>query len=278
MKEWRFIYSGHNNPFTNMAVDMAMVDIYKMNRVPLFRIYGWEPYSFSIGYFQKALEVLDISACVRDGIPFVRRPTGGGIIYHGDEVTYSIVCSSGDIGSPATVKDGYKILCSFILEAYHQYGLSPAFAIDTGKARIEKTTLCFASFQDYDILINGKKIGGNAQKRHKDIIMQHGSIPLTLDYTSVLKYVRENIEFSSNKTTDVRTEVGRPIDFDGFAGVLKDCFIRIFGIKLRESFLTPEEKKIVNAYEAKLIQEKNRIVRDISDKENSANASPAFCL
>ncbi|MCX8082375.1 MAG: lipoate--protein ligase family protein [bacterium] len=262
MNVWRFIYSGYSNPFNNMAMDMAMVDIYQRERVPIFRIYGWCPYSFSVGYSQKMNEVLDITACIKDGISFVRRPTGGGIIYHGNEVTYSVVLSSEDIGMPSTVKGCYKKICAFIFNAYCHYGLRPIFAIDSGQIKKEKSTLCFASFEDYDILINGKKIGGNAQKRHKGIIMQHGSIPLSLNYTPVLKYLKEKVYLSSQRTTDLITETGKEVSFDEFRDILKISFIETFGVQLKEGSLTSEEEKIVKAYEEQLIQEKNNVIRD----------------
>ncbi|MDD3726370.1 MAG: lipoate--protein ligase family protein [Candidatus Ratteibacteria bacterium] len=258
MRVWRFFLSGYSSPFTNMAVDRAMIDIHRKDNIPVFRIYGWSPHSFSTGYSQKIEEVLDITACVRDGVPFVRRHTGGGIIFHGDEVTYSLVCSSEDIGSPATVKDGYKTICSFILNAYRHYGLSPAFAVESGQINREKSTLCFASFEDYDILSNGKKIGGNAQKRTKNVIMQHGSIPLTLDYAPVLKYVKEKVSFQ--KTTAVGMEIGREIGFEEFADVLKDSFVKTFGVRIEERDLTTEEQEIVEIYERQLIQENNYLI------------------
>ncbi|HOL22641.1 MAG TPA: lipoate--protein ligase family protein [bacterium] len=257
MNVWRFVPPHFSHPVTNMAIDRVMVDIYKKEKMPIFRIYGWKPYGFSIGYSQKAEDVLDIPACIRDGIPFVKRPTGGGIIFHGDEVTYAVVCSTGDINAPRSVRDGYKILCSFILEAYRHYGLEPIFAIDSGQVKKERSSICFSSFEDYDILVNGKKIGGNAQKRSRDIIMQHGSIPLSLDHKPVLKYVKERITLSGQKTISISEAVGRKVMFEEFADVLKESFASIFGAVMEERDLTPEEKEKVEFYERELIQEKN---------------------
>jgi len=262
MSVWRFIFSGFLHPITNMAIDRALIDIYKVSGIPVFRIYGWRPYGFSTGYGQKIEDVLDIPSCIRDGIPFVKRPTGGGIIFHGDEVTYSLVCSEKDIGAPATVKDGYKIICSFILAAYRYYGATPVFAIESGQLKKERSTLCFASFEDYDILIKGKKIGGNAQKRIRDIIMQHGSLPLSLDYEVVLKYVKERVSLSRDRTTSVSEVAGRNIGFDEFAEVLKNSFINTFGVKLEEKDLTEEEMEIAGAYERQLLQEKDCLIRN----------------
>jgi len=252
---WRFINSGFCHPIRNMAIDTALIEIYKKDGIPVFRIYGWKPYGFSIGYSQNIKDVIDIPSCIRDGIVFVKRPTGGGIIFHGDEVTYAIVCSDKDIGSPSTVKEGYKIICSFIIEAYRRYMLNPVFAIDSGQLKKEKSSLCFSSFEDYDIIINRKKIGGNAQKRIKNVIMQHGSIPLSLNYQPVLKYVKEKISVFDQNATSLSQETGKKIGFDEFAEVLKKSFIDTFDAQLIEKNLTVEEEKIVDNIEKKLEDE-----------------------
>jgi len=246
---WRFIESGHLPPATNMAVDEALIEIYRNTGEPTFRIYGWSPCGFSLGYSQKAEAVLDIEACRRDGIPVVNRITGGGIIFHCTEVTYSIVCSEKDIGSPLTVKDGYRIICSFLLESYRRYGLDPCFSIDCSGGNKAHSTFCFSSFEDYDILIGGRKIGGNAQKRIKKIILQHGSVPLKTDFPSVLRYVREPVSSSIEKTASLEEVVGREVKFEEFADVMQKSFCSAFSARLEEKGLTEQEKEIVNAYE-----------------------------
>lgn len=248
MKTWRFIDSGHLHPAMNMAIDEALIEIYRNTGVPAFRIYGWQPHGFSVGYSQDADAVLDTALCRKDNIPYVRRATGGGIIFHGSEATYSLVCSEEDIGSPPTVKDGYKIICSFLLESYRRCGLDPAFSVDCGSGSKNRSTFCFASFEDYDILVGGKKIGGNAQKRLKKIILQHGSIPLELDLPHVLKYVREPLSLFSQKSTSLKEAAGRDVTFEEFSAVMKDSFRSVFSAEFNEKGLTDEERKLAESY------------------------------
>ena len=55
----------------------------------------------------------------------------------------------------------------------------------------KRTPLCFAGRESYDILIDGRKIGGNAQRRLRKAVFQHGSIPM-LDRVAVgIGYLRE---------------------------------------------------------------------------------------
>ncbi len=249
MTTWRFLDSGHLPPSINMAIDNALIDIYATEGIPIFRIYGWHPPGFSIGCSQNAEAVLDVRACGRDGIPIVKRATGGGIIYHCREATYSIVCKELDIGTPLTVKEGYRTICSFLLESYRRLGLNPRFSIDCNAGNKIRSSFCFSSFEDYDILIDGRKIGGNAQKWRRKIILQHGSIPLDMEFPPVLKYVKEPVHADSGKITSLKQSVGRAVSFEEFSAIMRESFCKVFDAQLEKRELTDSEKDIVNKYE-----------------------------
>jgi lipoate-protein ligase A len=113
----------------------------------------------------------------------VRRITGGGAIYHSEELTYSLVCSVDQVKASGSVLHSFKVICAFLLSLYKSLGLEADFAIESkpdyfnNKKILGSAPFCFAAKEKYDILIGNKKIGGNAQKRSKGIIFQHGSIP-----------------------------------------------------------------------------------------------------
>jgi lipoyl(octanoyl) transferase len=182
MTPWRLIDSGPLDGCTNMAVDEALLDCFDPERSrPIFRIYGWQPPALSLGRFQKARQVLDRERCGAAGITAVRRITGGGVIYHADEITYSLVCSPDQLPPATSIKGSFRVLTSFLLRFYATLGLNPRYAVDSfpdGAGLGERSAFCFAGKESYDILIGGRKIGGNAQRRLKRAIFQHGSIPL----------------------------------------------------------------------------------------------------
>lgn len=182
MTRWRLIDTGSLDGPANMAVDEALLTSFDPEKSsPVLRLYGWEPPALSLGRFQKAHEALDLARCVAAGVPVVRRITGGGVIYHATELTYSIVCAPHHIPPAATVKESFRVLTSFLLCFYGKLGLSARYAADhfpTGSRLGERTAYCFAGTESYDIIAEGKKIGGNAQRRLRNVIFQHGSIPL----------------------------------------------------------------------------------------------------
>jgi lipoyl(octanoyl) transferase len=258
MTKWRLLFTGFNHPRENMAIDEALLENYRKQKIPVFRIYGWQPPGFSIGRFQKTEQVLKLEQCRQDNIPFVRRATGGSIIFHGNEVTYSVICSQEDIGYTGSVKESFKKLCSFIFLAYRKLGFNPSFAVDIkGKRTAEKSSFCFSSYQDYDILINGKKIGGNAQRRIKDTILQHGSIPLDFLFLDYRKYVCEPLENVAQLATCLQETAGRKISFEEFSKVLAESFRETLSPYLKKDMLTAKEKEIANCLMKKKYDNRN---------------------
>lgn len=181
MKTFRIIETEEYDGITNMAIDEAIFINYKHNKIPVLRIYGWKLPAISIGRFQ------NINNLFKDNnlnYQIVRRITGGGAIIHHNEITYSIICSPEDIEiDRVEVKKGFKILTEFLIKTYRDFKIKADYAISNLKENIViKTQLCFAGKEEYDIVVDNKKIGGNAQKRGKDIIFQHGSIPVNMNY------------------------------------------------------------------------------------------------
>jgi lipoate-protein ligase A len=202
---WRLIDTGPLSGPENMAIDAALLECFVPGESrPVLRLYGWEPPAFSCGRFQRPEEILDLSACARDGIPVVRRITGGGVIFHGQELTYSLVCPVAVIPGGDSVKEGFRYLTSFLLDFYRALGLEADFALDTdtgGRRLGLRTPLCFAGTEECDILINGRKIGGNAQRRLRKVVFQHGSIPLRSMAEQAAPYLREPAPDLARTTT-----------------------------------------------------------------------------
>ena len=207
INNWRFIDNSMNSGTLNMAIDESfLLEFSQKREFPVLRIYQWENPTISIGRFQNPQLTLDIDQCRKDKIDIVRRITGGTSIFHTpDEITYSICCMDYDIGEGLSVKETYKKLCGFLIYFYKSIGFTANFAVDliNDEKLGVKSALCFASKEEYDIIIDGKKIGGNAQKRIKHTIFQHGSIPLKIDFKLLRKYIKDIPSDIEQKTTSL---------------------------------------------------------------------------
>ncbi len=173
-KEWRFIDSPILNAKENMAIDESLLTC---KELPVFRLYSWEPNCFSIGRFQKIEAVKDWQIY---GDNWAKRITGGGLLLHGFDVSYTVVIPIKLLGK-RSVKQSYEYICEFILNFYKNLGLNPNWAKNILPDSLSHSSFCQEGFEPYDIIIEGKKIGGNAQKRTKGFVLQHGSIPIKND-------------------------------------------------------------------------------------------------
>ena len=173
-KEFRLILTNINSAKINMAIDKALTISYEKDDIPILRFYTWEN-SFTVGLGQELEHYNDLKDIYKNNCS--KRITGGGVLFHGHDISYSLILSNSELGN-LNVKQSYEKICQFLLEFYKQLGLNPSFVKDSEYIKLKKNEFCQVGFEAYDIIINGNKIGGNAQKRNKKLIFQHGSIPV----------------------------------------------------------------------------------------------------
>jgi lipoyl(octanoyl) transferase len=243
---WRLIDSGPLDGPSNMALDEALLSCFDARcSAPVLRLYGWQPSAFSLGRFQQAAAVLDTRRCNAANVAVVRRITGGGCIFHAEELTYSIICSPEHLSGITGVKESYRRLCGFLLLTYQQLGLAPAYAIDAPQrpARLgERTPLCFAGTEEYDILCAGHKLGGNAQRRCRGLIFQHGSIPLEPTHSQAEPYLRCAEPALTQRATSL-AEAGCPITAEALKSALITAFASNLDISLHATPFTDQEQE-----------------------------------
>ena len=209
MKTFRLIRSKPNSATYNMALDEKIFLRFIEDGIPVLRIYSWEAPSITIGISQEAEGEIDLKQCQADGVQIAQRFTGGGVLFHHDEITYSFVCAKDDVGEEKKIFVSYRQICAFLIYFYKLLGLDACFALEAEgfKNKSLPHKLCSASHEKFDIVIGGRKIGGNAQKRRREVIFQHGAIPLSIDWGFVGKYVRNLPKDISSKATTLVEEL-----------------------------------------------------------------------
>ena len=173
-KEFRLILTNINDAKINMAIDKALSISYEKDDMPILRFYTWEN-SFTVGLGQDTEHYDDLKEIYKDNCS--KRITGGGVLFHGHDISYSLVLSNTEFGN-LSIKQSYEKICQFLLEFYKDLELNPSFVKDSEYIKLKKNEFCQVGFEAYDIVVNGNKIGGNAQKRNKKLIFQHGSVPI----------------------------------------------------------------------------------------------------
>lgn len=178
---WRVVRTETHDAYLNMALDEAGSEAVKAGRSPpTIRFYRWKPSAVSIGYFQGLRDEVNIEACRKLGIDYIRRRTGGGAVYHdyNGEITYSVIAPQDLF--PKNIVESYRVICGWIVNALEHLGI---------KAEFKPIN---------DILVGGKKISGSAQTRRGGILLQHGTLLYDLDLETMFTV----LNVSSIKITD----------------------------------------------------------------------------
>ncbi|WP_390847926.1 lipoate--protein ligase family protein [Bacillus litorisediminis] len=176
---WGFLHTEAMSASMNMALDEALLQWNSNGLIPpTLRFYSWKNPSLSLGYFQD-LSTIDLEAIKRNNCEIVRRMTGGSAVLHDDELTYSIVISENHPDIPPSIKEAYLKLSKGLLMGYKQLGIDVEYS-DQLK-RDQSSAVCFERPAFYELVFEGKKVSGNAQIRKKGTLLQHGSIPISMN-------------------------------------------------------------------------------------------------
>jgi lipoate-protein ligase A len=166
---WLFLNSGRCDAAFNMALDEALLENVSRPGAPVLRFYGWTEPAATFGYFQKFSEV----AAATKLRPLIRRPTGGGIVPHDADWTYSAVFPPGHEWHSLKAEESYRRIHDWLRRAFAE------LKIETELAPCCKKSLpgqCFAGHEKSDLLWRGKKIAGAAQRRNKLGLLIQGSV------------------------------------------------------------------------------------------------------
>lgn len=141
----------------------------------LVRVFRWEPSTLSMGYGQDPATV-DWRYCEEQGIDVTRRQTGGGGIYHDSvgDISYSIVVPRSAVSGD--LLEAYHTLCEPVVTFFDALGIDAGYAPVELDAIYEPACYLRDVHPAHDILVDGRKISGNAQYRQREAVIQHGSI------------------------------------------------------------------------------------------------------
>jgi lipoyl(octanoyl) transferase len=187
----------------NMAIDEALLEY---ATIPLIRFYRWQSPALSFGYFGRFADVASYQR-KRD---LVRRWTGGGIVFHGEDLTYSLVIpTTGSAFAESSISVYERIhraLCHALRETGQPAVVAEGAERGPGSVTVAARTglsdagySCFANPVRADVLIDGRKIAGAAQRRTRRGLLQQGSIQgiklgnsLTEQFAQALSINRRN--------------------------------------------------------------------------------------
>ena len=175
-----------------MAADLHLLDMCVAEPILYLRVYTWVKPSITIGLLQKPEEVLDIDAINRDEVEWIRRPTGGRAVLHFEDLTYSCVFSQKVSALGTSIKETYALISRCLKNGLNRAGiLSETHDSEDQfkELKREHKLPCFLAPNRDEIMVNGKKLVGSAQRRTLSSVLQHGSLPISEAYLRLPDYL-----------------------------------------------------------------------------------------
>lgn len=166
---WLLLNSGPCAAAFNMAQDEALLEAAARLQSPVLRFYGWREPAATFGYFQRYSEVAPATHLR----PLIRRPTGGGIVPHDADWTYSFTVPPGHEWHSLKAEESYRRIHEWIRRAFAKLNIEVELA---AACRKELPGRCFAGHEKSDLLWHGKKIAGAAQRRNRSGLLIQGSV------------------------------------------------------------------------------------------------------
>jgi lipoate-protein ligase A len=224
----------------NMAVDEALLRTAAETGVWTLRIYRWSTPTLSLGYFQS--QNLRHSHGESLTCDWLRRATGGGAILHHHELTYALAFPATDRLAQKH-EQFYEKVHQSICAALHRQSVVARRCTEAESAACltPDAFLCFERRTAGDVLCEHQKIGGSAQRRWKNAILQHGSLivrtspfaPQVLGLNEIsgieldeqqfiAAFLDElqpalNVQFQSGELNDQETQVAKQLECTKFA-------------------------------------------------------------
>lgn len=249
-----------------MAFDQALLEAMARGSFDLhtsvLRLYSWRPWCVSLGKFQKVSGPLPPLRCGETGLEIetVRRKTGGRAVLHADELTYSLILSEADPLYSPSVLTTYSKISEILVSALKNLGIDAAVTqararkqmalysedevtcaeapgeetvsvaagrVDAGVGKAKfHSGFCFSSPSHYELTWKDLKIAGSAQARIAGAVLQHGSLPLTMDkkvHPAFMAWCGTTGK-PSDFMTSLSDAAGRPVDFAEASGALESAF------------------------------------------------------
>ena len=202
--------AGHSGA-QHMAIDASLLADSNSTGRAFLRLYRFSPPCLSLGR-NESIAQYDQVAIGRLGLDVVRRPTGGGAVWHEREVTYAVAAPIAAFGG---LRAAYRAIHERLAAAIRSLGIDATLAPKQPpptSTNLCQPGSCFATFAEGEVLVGSRKLIGSAQVRQGNAFLQHGSILLDGSQEMVRVASRQSSVVSGETT--LSAALGRPVAFE----------------------------------------------------------------
>lgn len=230
----RIIRDQAHNALFNMQADRYLLEFAEKSGSLILRTYFWSAPAISLGCMQNADDLLDPAALRSAGAEWIHRPTGGRAVLHWNDLTYCCVfptTAAAHFGR--SIAETYSIIAGCLSSGLLLAGIDCGMHDSDAEYRATSRNLClpcFLSPSRNELMVEGRKLVGSAQKRTSRAVLQHGSIPLDGSFRQLGEFLSASVEEKTSLRALLERkcicahEVVPALEFEK----LSDCIIRGF--------------------------------------------------
>lgn len=206
--QWTIMDSGMSDAKRNMEIDTMLLDgLDAFSNSPVLHFYDWTFPSATYGHFIDPADHLSEDVFTHNYLQLAKRPTGGGLIFHTNDLAFSVLVPAAHEAYSVNILENYAFVNKLVIEVIEAFigrpatlGLLPNEPIANDP---HSGNFCMAKPTKYDVMLDGRKVGGGAQRRKKSGFLHQGTISLSipnreflgkvlLPHTCVYKAMLEN--------------------------------------------------------------------------------------
>jgi len=193
MAEWMILDTGTRSAEENMRLDAELLENAHAHSQPVLHFYEWEGESATYGYFTDPASLLNLASAEKLSLHLARRPTGGGIVFHLWDMAFSVLVPAHCPEFSTNTLENYAFVNNAVLASVKDYlgGILPLSLTPEDYSPLDKdcSRFCMAKPTKYDVMWEGRKVAGAAQRKTKAGYLHQGTIALVLPPSEYLDQV-----------------------------------------------------------------------------------------
>ena len=193
MTSWKILETQPKSAEQNMLADRNLLQDLETSGQPVLHFYEWDGPSATYGHFIDPQDHLDMQGVERHQLQLSRRPTGGGIIFHVSDFAFSVIVPASYPGYSINTLENYAFINQAVAKSVQEFlkgTINPILLQNENVAEDSSyRNFCMAHPTKYDVVVDGRKVGGAAQRRTKFGYLHQGSIALALPAEGFLRDV-----------------------------------------------------------------------------------------
>jgi lipoate-protein ligase A len=193
MSDWEIIDTGVQSAEENMRFDTELLEKADAQERPVLHFYEWAGESATYGYFTDPAKLLDLSNIKKLSLDLARRPTGGGIVFHIWDMAFSVLISARCLEYSTHTLENYAFVNNAVLASVTEFldHRAPLTLTADDFLPWDPNCLhfCMAKPTKYDVMWEGRKVAGAAQRKTKKGFLHQGTIALLMPPREYLEQV-----------------------------------------------------------------------------------------